>query len=149
MNILGLNIKQLFELSYITATPSSSFHYMNYFLVLNFDFFLIWVIFLVLYIFKLKKDTPMYYIFRKISWISFYLCLLLIALLFSRDYSVPFLSIRLLLEIFMLISSLVIVYFVYYFIFKLKKDTISYYKEITKNKYLPKKKKYKKKLRKS
>ena len=89
MNFLGINIKQLFNWAYITAVPSSSFHYINYFLILTFDFFLIWVIFLALYIFKSKKDSPIYNIFRKISWSAFYLCLLLIALLFSRDYSVP------------------------------------------------------------
>ncbi len=145
MKILGINIKQLINLSYITATTGSHFTYINYFLVLMFDLFLIWLIFLYLYIFKKKKETPLYNIFRRLSWASFYLCILLIILLFSREYSIPFLSMRLLLELFILILLVILLYFIFYFIFRLKKDTISYYKEITKNKYLPKKKKNKKK----
>ncbi len=144
-SILNINLKELINLSYLTANPLPKFIYINYFIILSIDLFLVWVIFLYLYILKKTYKTPIYNVFRKISWISFYLCILLLVLLYSRAFGIAFLSMRLFLEIYLLILIVFIVYFAIYFLFFLKKDNIEYYKKITREKYLPKKKRNKSK----
>ena len=139
--ILGINFKNLINLGYITQTPGSHFTFINYFLILMFDLFIIWVIFLFIYLLKKEKGTPIYNIFKKLSWSAFYMSIFLMGLLYARIYTVPFVSMRLILELYIILFVALFIYYLVYFIFFLKKDTIKFYRELTIQKYIPKKKK--------
>lgn len=138
-----MDFAKLINLKYIFETPPVKFTYIIYFYILLVILYIFWIIGLYVYIFRTEKKTPKFRFIRKISWTAFTLLFILLILLFSRKNAIIFLSWRILLELFIVGFLVSFLYFLYYFLFRLKKNTKKYYSEITRQKYLPKKKKRK------
>ncbi len=138
-----MDFAKLINLKYIFETPPVRFSYIIYFYILLVILYIFWVIGLYIYIFRTEKKTPKFRFIRKVAWTSFALLFILLILLFSRKNAIIFLSWRILLELLIVGFLFSFLYFLYYLLFKLKKNTKKYYSEITRQKYLPKKKKRK------
>ena len=138
-----MDFTKLINLKYIFETPNTSFKYILYFYILLVILYIIWLVGMYIYIFRTDKGAPKFRFIRKISWFSFAYLFILLILLFSRKNAILFLSWRVLLELFIICFLFSFLYFLYYFLFKLKKNMKKHYSEITRQKYLPKKKKRK------
>lgn len=140
---MRIDFHKLLNFKYLVQTPPSTFVFFIPIIVIVIILFCIWVLFLYYYIFKADKGSPKFKYFRKISWVSFIFSLILTFFLYARRVFLPIYT-RLDIFIILVLATVLLCVFLYYFLFSLSKDTVNYYKEITKRKYMPKKLKKKK-----
>ncbi len=135
---MNIDFYKLLNFKYLVQTPPSTFVFFVPIITIIGILFCIWVLFMYYYVFKIEKGSPKFKYFKKVSWTAFIFSVILTFVLYARRVFIPMYT-RLDIIVLLFFTVVLFCVFFYYFLFSLGKDTVDYYKEITKRKYMPKK----------